>query len=56
VGDSGFEARWEWVGVCEVKGRGKGVVARAERSLRTWVSGVAIRRCSCPILLRDSIF
>lgn len=42
VGDRGFEARWEWVGVCEVKGRGKGVVARAERSLRTWVSGEAI--------------
>jgi hypothetical protein len=41
TGERGFEARWEWVGVCEVKGRGKGVVARAERSLRTWVSGVA---------------
>ncbi|RSH92697.1 hypothetical protein EHS25_008142 [Saitozyma podzolica] len=48
VGDSGFEARWEWVGVCEVKGRGKGVVARAERSLRTWLRDNPVPKLSAP--------
>ncbi|GFZ43284.1 hypothetical protein JCM24511_01003 [Saitozyma sp. JCM 24511] len=48
VGDRGFEARWEWVGVCEVKGRGKGVVARAERSLRTWLRDNPVAKLSAP--------
>ena len=29
---------WKWIVVCVVKGRGKGVVGRAERALRVWVS------------------
>jgi len=29
---------WEWIVVAVVKGRGKGVVGRAERALRIWVS------------------
>ena len=36
-GDVG--ANWDWIVVAVVKGRGKGVVGRAERALRTWVSG-----------------
>lgn len=35
---SGAEPSWEWVVMGVVKGRGKGVVARAERALRVWVS------------------
>lgn len=31
-------ATWDWVIVAQVKGRGKGVVARAERMIRLWVS------------------
>lgn len=34
---SGAEPSWEWVVVGVVRGRGKGVVARAERALRVWV-------------------
>lgn len=38
---SGAQPTWEWVIVGVVKGRGKGVIARSERSLRVWVS------CGC---------
>lgn len=31
--------RWDWIVVAQVRGRGKGVIGRAERSLRGWVSG-----------------
>jgi hypothetical protein len=39
-GDSGREVggRWEWVVSAEVKGVGKGVVGRADRYIRLWVS------------------
>lgn len=36
-GVQGFGARWDWVVVLQVKGRGKGVVGRAERVIRQWV-------------------
>lgn len=35
---SGAQPTWEWVVCATVKGRGKGVVGRAERELRVWVS------------------
>lgn len=38
LGVGGTGARWEWVVVGVVKGRGKGVVGRAERAVRIWVS------------------
>jgi len=34
---------WSWVVVAVVKGRGKGVVGRAERALRVWVSLAAVQ-------------
>lgn len=43
VGDiSGTDPSWEWVVMGVVKGRGKGVVARAERALRVWVRLVCV--------------
>lgn len=41
-GDVG--ATWEWVVVAQVRGRGKGVVARAERMIRLWVSRSSLCR------------
>lgn len=32
------EAQWKWIVVALAKGRGKGIVGRAERALRIWVS------------------
>lgn len=37
IGNTGG-ARWDWIIVAQVRGRGKGVIGRAERSLRKWVS------------------
>ncbi|KAI9634538.1 uncharacterized protein MKK02DRAFT_38067 [Dioszegia hungarica] len=36
LGVGGIGARWEWVVVAVVRGRGKGVVGRAERAVRLW--------------------
>ncbi len=36
--ESGARAVWEWVVCATVRGRGRGVVGRAERELRVWVS------------------
>lgn len=38
LGVGGIGASWEWVIVAVVRGRGKGVVGRAERAVRVWVS------------------
>ena len=37
LGESGGTG-WEWVVVCQVKGRGRGVINRAEKEIRKWVS------------------
>lgn len=39
LGDSGGTG-WEWVVVCQVKGRGRGVINRAEKEIRKWVCPV----------------
>lgn len=36
LGESGGTG-WEWVVVCQVKGRGRGVINRAEKEIRKWV-------------------
>lgn len=41
VFDGSVEAQWKWVVVAMAKGRGKGIVGRAERALRIWVSRLA---------------
>ena len=55
-------ARWEWVVVVQVRGIGKGVVGRAERAVRLWVSKPFSNRsffhkirCEEP-LMKESIF
>jgi hypothetical protein len=44
LGESGG-TNWEWVVTCQVKGRGRGVLNRAEKEIRKWV---------CPLLLSIS--
>jgi hypothetical protein len=36
LGESGG-TNWEWVVTCQVKGRGRGVLNRAEKEIRKWV-------------------
>lgn len=37
LGESGGTS-WEWVVTCQVRGRGRGVLNRAEKEIRKWVS------------------
>jgi hypothetical protein len=39
LGESG-NTNWEWVVTCQVRGRGRGVLNRAEKEIRKWVSRV----------------
>lgn len=41
-------ARWDWIVVGTVKGRGKGIVGRAERALRLWVGHESIHSTFVP--------
>jgi len=45
LGESGG-TNWEWVVTCQVKGRGRGVLNRAEKEIRKWV---------CPCSFKSSI-
>jgi hypothetical protein len=45
LGESGG-TKWEWVVTCQVKGRGRGVLNRAEKEIRKWV---------CPYSFKSSI-
>jgi len=43
LGESGG-TNWEWVVTCQVKGRGRGVLNRAEKEIRKWVCLSFIQR------------
>lgn len=45
MGESGGTG-WQWVIVCQVRGRGRGVVNRAEKEVRKWVS-LSSLACDC---------
>jgi hypothetical protein len=57
LGESGGTG-WEWVVVCQVRGRGRGVINRAEKEIRKWVSptfqALTTLTCSHPSLVRSN--
>lgn len=52
LGESGGTS-WQWVVVCQVRGRGRGVVNRAEKEIRKWVSVLSEGTCSGVFLRKD---
>jgi len=42
-GADGVGPKWEWIVTGVVRGKGKGIVGRAERALRLWVSRASVR-------------